>query len=95
MPGLHLDLAAADAAQRGDAVEQLGAPADQRVGLVLLGDVLHLSEQSLGLSVHVQQRLHPQPQVLRRLVAPGQFQFEIGGTAIAPQPPPRRTQCAT
>ncbi len=82
--GLHLDLAAADAAQRGDPVQQFGAPADQRIGLVLFGDVLHLAEQALGLPVHVEQRLHPQAQVLRRLMAAGQLQLEVGSAAIAP-----------
>lgn len=90
----NFDLAAADAAQRGYAVEQFGAPADERIGLVLFGDVLYLPQQALGLAVHVQQRLHPQPQVLGGFVAAGQFQFDVGGAAITPQAPPGGTQCA-
>ena len=94
VPGADLDLAAADAAQRGDTVQQFGAPADECIGLVLFGDVLHLAQQALGMAIHVQQRLHPQAQVLGRLAAAGQFQFQVGGTAVAPQPAPRRTQRA-
>ncbi|MNV16520.1 hypothetical protein D3C71_1072860 [compost metagenome] len=90
----NFNLAAANASERGYAVEQFGAPADEGVGLVLFGDVLHLPQQAPGLAVHVQQRLHPQPQVLGGLVAAGQFQFDVGGPAITPQAPPGCTQCA-
>jgi len=63
--GGHFDFAATDAAQRRHAVEQFGAPPDQRIGLVLFGDVLDLAQQPLDAAIGAQQRLHPQAQVQR------------------------------
>lgn len=92
--GADLDLAAADAAQRGDPVEQLGAPADQCVGLVLFGDVLDLAQQPLDASVGADQRLHPHAQV-QRARATDQLKLQRGRRAIAPHPAPGAAQPAT
>ena len=86
--GVDLDLAAADAAQRRDPVEQFGAPADQRIGLALLGDVLGLAGHAQQRAVAVEHRLRPQPHVLRRLAFGAEFQFEMDRLAArAPAPP--------
>ncbi|MCW0447782.1 hypothetical protein NB706_000616 [Xanthomonas sacchari] len=91
-PGADLDLAATDLAQRRDAVEQLGAPADQGVGLALLGDVLHLAEHALDAAVGLHLRLRPHPQVQRRLAATHQLDLEVGRLGLAGHAPPDRDQ---
>ena len=56
--GLHFDLAAADAAQRGDPVQQFGARQRINASVWCCSVMFCLAEQAL-VAVHVQQRLHP------------------------------------
>jgi len=91
--GAPLDLAAADTTQGRDAVEQLGTPADQRIGLVLFGNVLDLAQQALDATVRPDQRLHPHAQVQRAVVA-DQLQLQHGGRTVAPHPAPGIAQPA-
>ncbi len=90
--GGHFDLATADAAQGRDAIEQFGAPADQCVGLALLGDVLQQPGHAVDAPCRIVFGMHPDPQVdAGGFHRPGrQHELESVRLAFAVQPPPCR-----